>query len=175
MDIDPNSSIWGGHEEGRTMSVRLVWPFLRAAGATRATLSILARHGIHARHLARPDGRIRCCAAICALRTYVAWSGDGGIGARAGAALEPGDLGVVAYAAASCENLRAAVACAARHLALLYDDAEIDHVEEGDATLYLFCAEPGAARHPAAGAFAATDPSERCTSRRSDRGSTATP
>jgi AraC-like DNA-binding protein len=156
MRLDTIHSTETASEPGRTLSVRLLWPFLPALPAVSVPWSILARNGIHPRHLARPDSRVSSGAALSALRTYVASTGDLGIGARAGVALEPGDLGVFEQAALACESLGEALACAARHVHLLYDDAELVVVDADDEVLVVFRAEREAPAQPAATAFVVT-------------------
>src|SRR5450432_3942466 len=109
--IGETACIAATSSRGRTLSVRLLWPFLRAAGATASTMQLLARHGIGPHRIVRPDARVDSDAALGALSAYVALSGDGSIGARAGASIEPGDLGTVEYAARCCENVREAIEC----------------------------------------------------------------
>jgi AraC-like DNA-binding protein len=147
----------GNCSRERTMSVRLLWPFLRAAGPAAPATSILARHGIHALQLVRLDSRVACRAALAALDSYVAATGDRAIGARAGASVESADLDVVEFAARSCRDVREAIASCARHVRLLHDDAEIVLVEEGGMGATARCVlrtVEGRAAMPAASAFA---------------------
>jgi AraC-like DNA-binding protein len=138
---------------GRTLSVRLIWPFLRAGGGSPGVMHALDRYGISAHRIARPDGRIYCDAALGALETYVRLTGDAAIGARAGAAVEPGELGVVEHAARCCENVREAIACWARHLRSVHDDAEIGLVEDGDTAFCVLGSSDDPLESPTAAAF----------------------
>jgi AraC-like DNA-binding protein len=138
---------------GRTLSVRLLWPFLRAAGSSPSTMQILARYGIGAHRIVRPDARVDSGAAVDALEAYVRISGDGSIGVRAGAAVEPGELGMIEHAARCCENVREAIACWSRHVRAAHDDAEVFLVEEGGAALCVIRANEVARESSAASAF----------------------
>jgi AraC-like DNA-binding protein len=139
----------------RTISVRLLRPFLRAAGdAADTAIAILDRHGISAGQIVHAEARVSSAAAMAALESYVDASGDDLVALRAGAAIEPGDLDVMECAARACATLREAIACSARHVHLVCDDVRIDLFEEADEAHCVFRAADGGAPHPAASAFA---------------------
>jgi AraC-like DNA-binding protein len=117
-------------------------------------MALLGRCGIHPHQLVRPDTRIPCRSALDALAAYVAVTGDRAIGARAGTAIESADLDVLEFAARCCRDVREAIACCARNVRLLHDDAEIVLVEEGTQAKCVLRTDDGPDENPTAGAFA---------------------
>src|SRR5688572_7211103 len=96
----------------RTLSIRLMWPTLRIARIDPAIVATLA--GIDVRAMTDPDTRLPHTLVRELLERAVKFSGDPLLGLRAGASLEPGDLGALEYAARACGTLRSALECTRR-------------------------------------------------------------
>jgi AraC-like DNA-binding protein len=129
-----------------SISVRLMWPFLRAieSSPSPSTVTILAGAGIDAAALGRPETRVPHRAAVEALRAWIARTGDEEIGFRAAAAGEALDLEAIAQAARACATFREALEHTARYLHLAHGAGELSLVEQGDAVLVRFCVVDGA-------------------------------
>jgi AraC-like DNA-binding protein len=123
---------------GAGVSVRLVWPFLRATGTGPADLGILARAGIQPESFARPETRIPHRVAMQLIEAGVRGTGDRALGLRAGEQVEAGDFEVLEYAARSCPNLRQAIHCVNRYLGLMHDGAQAALVEEGEVAIWRY-------------------------------------
>src|SRR5579883_1447299 len=137
----------------RRKAARLLWPFLRVAGATPAAAEALAREGIAPCDLARPDTRIPHRAVMSILDAWIAGTGDEAIGLRAGQGVEPGDLEVVEYAARSCATLREAIHCAARYVHLVDEAAKISLLEHEDRALWRVRVDDGVPQSRASNDF----------------------
>jgi AraC-like DNA-binding protein len=141
------------HLREKRASIRILWPFLRIIGPTAAAVEVLAREGIGARELARPDTRLRHRVVMELLEACIAWSGDPAIGLRAGQCVEPGDLETMEYAARSCSTLREAIQCSARHFHLLNEAAEVSLLEYKDRALWRFGVNDGVPQSRASNDF----------------------
>ncbi len=124
----------------RRISVRLVWPFLRAMRSSPSPLAVrlLAEAGVSAAALGRPDTRVPHRLLIELLEAWVAHAGDETIGLRAGASVEPGDFDTFEHAARSCPTLGKALQCTARYMHLLNEAADASLVVYGDAALWRY-------------------------------------
>jgi len=139
--------------QGKQISVRLVWPFVRVAGTESAAIEGLARAGIAPSDFVDPDARIAHRSVMEILRAYVARTGDTTVGLRAGQSLETGDLEVLEFATRSCATLRDAIKCSARYMHLLNEAAEISLVEGGQDAMWSFRVTDGVPQPDAANDF----------------------
>ncbi len=135
------------------VSIRLVWPFARLAGAGPLALAGLRTVGIEPADFANPDTRIPHRVVIELLEGAVGGRKDVTIGLRAGALAEPCDLDVLEYAARSCATLGDALACIARYYRLMHGAAELSLTEQGDRTIYRYRVTDGIHLPPAANDF----------------------
>ena len=137
------------------LSVRVLWPFLRIveSSPTLTTTRLLARAGIEAAALARPDARIPHALAIEALRELVAQTGDEEVGLRAAASVESIDLEVLDQIVRSCATFRDALECTALYTRVLHEAAEVSVVDRGDAVLWRFRVADGVPQPRAANDF----------------------
>jgi AraC-like DNA-binding protein len=122
------------------ISVRLLWPFLRAIGSSPSatTRTLLRRAGLDAPALVRPDTRVPHAVAIEALRQWVAQTGDEGIGRRAAAQVESIDFGLLDQVVRSCATVREGLECTARYMHMLHEGAEVSVVDRGAVVLWRF-------------------------------------
>jgi AraC-like DNA-binding protein len=137
----------------RRLSIRLVWPFVRIVGVTRAGLEILTREHIGPAEFVNPDTRIRHRAVMELLERTVESTGDPGLGLRAGERLAAGDFGALENAALSCKDLRTAIDCGSRYVRLMNEAAEVELTERGDEALWSFHTNDGVPQPPAANEF----------------------
>ena len=134
-----------------TLSIRLVWPVLRALKLDAQEVEPLA--GVTLRAPVDPDTRLPHAVVRDLFERGVARSNDPLLGLRAGESLEPGDLGVLEYAARDCGTLRGALECVRRYLGLV-DDAVVASLEEtGDTAIWKLSAIDGAAQPPCSNDF----------------------
>src|ERR1700679_2472742 len=112
------------------LSIRLVWMFARGSRHSDQAEAILARENIGPAEYFDPETRVGHRVTMELLSLSVD-GGDPEIGLRAGAALQPGDLAILEYAARSCSTLRDAIGCFARYVGLLNEAAELSLVEDG--------------------------------------------
>jgi hypothetical protein len=143
-------------EHQATVALRWILPFLRVTGADPLDLPLLLREGITVRELVRPETRIRHGVMMELLGSAVERRRDARLGLQAGEALEPGDMDVLEYAARSCANLRDAIECANRYMALLHGGQTGVLREEGALAAWELHDTDRVARHHAANDFALT-------------------
>jgi len=130
----------------------MIWPFARLMADYQPELRILRAAGVRSADLADPDVRIAEPVAMELLRTSLAKTGDPALGLHAGERVEPGDFGVMEYAARSCTNLRQALECCSRYMRLLDEGTSATTVEEGEVASWQL--QPaGVEREPAANDF----------------------
>jgi AraC-like DNA-binding protein len=137
----------------KRLSVRLVWPFVRALGVDRPSVEAFARAGVRPADLVNLETRIPHRLLMDVLSGYVARTGDLTVGLRAAESLEPGDLETLEFAARSCANLREAIKCSARYMHLMNEAAEVSLVEDGAEALWRFRTTDGVPQAPPANDF----------------------
>lgn len=113
-----------------TVSVRLLWPFVRLLGADKRSASALREAGVFAAEFADPDTRLSHGVVMRLLEENMAC--NPAVGLHAAEVTEPGDFDVVEYAARSCPTLAAAIACGCRYFRLIQESAALTCVPEGD-------------------------------------------
>jgi AraC-like DNA-binding protein len=136
-----------------SVSVRLVWPFLRLAGSGPQTVEVIERCGITPAELAEPDARLSHRAAMRLLEDVVEALGDPSLGLRAGQQLEPGDLDVLEYCARCAANLGDAIQLVRRYLRLLDEAAETALEHAGNTAKWCFWVTDGVVQPSAANDF----------------------
>src|SRR5687768_14135887 len=112
-------------DDGAQLSIRLLWPFIRAVKSDPSDVEFLARAGITAAELVNPDTRIARHLALELLESVLARTGHSDLGLRAGQRVEPGDLAVLEYAARNSPNVGEALRCMCRYLRLADDGSEL--------------------------------------------------
>jgi AraC-like DNA-binding protein len=148
--MSPRESSFGSKAQ-RTLSIRLIWPVLRVLEIDAEDVAPLA--GIDLRALADPDTRLPHALVMELLERGVKRSGDALLGLRAGELLEPGDLGVLEYAARACGTLRSALECVRRYIGLVNDAVVASLEETGDRAIWKLCVIDGVAQPPCSNDF----------------------
>jgi AraC-like DNA-binding protein len=136
-----------------SISVRLLWPFVRAIGADPSAMLLLMQSGVDPRMLGDADASIPHRTVMKLLASTVAARRDPAFGLKAAESLQPSDLGVLEYAARSCATLRDSTRCAMRYIRLLNGAAEISLEERGDLATFHFRIIDGVVQEPAANDF----------------------
>lgn len=136
-----------------TLSVRLLWPFVRVIGADPSAVLLLMQNGVDLSRMGDPDASIPHRTVMKLLASAVAQRGDPAFGLKAAERLQPSDLGVLEYAARSCATLRESTRCAMRYTRLLNGAAEISLEERGDLATFHFRIVDGVVQEPAANDF----------------------
>jgi AraC-like DNA-binding protein len=136
-----------------SLSVRLLWPFVRVIGADPSSVLLLIQNGVDLRMLGDPDASIPHRTVMKLLASAVAARRDPAFGLKAAESLQPSDLGVLEYAARSCATLRESTRCAMRYTRLLNGAAEISLEERGDLATFHFRILDGVVQEPAANDF----------------------
>jgi AraC-like DNA-binding protein len=136
-----------------TLSIRLVWPFIRLMADLQTELAVLREAGIDIGRLADPDLRIPHRLVVKLLSASVEKTGDAALGLHAGDLLEPGDFGPMEYAARSCRDLRTAIECNMRYMRVLDDAMDATLTERGDTAVWKL-AYGVISAHPAINDFA---------------------
>ena len=114
-----------------TVSVRMIWPFMRAVSDFAPQLAALSRAGIDQATLADPDARIPR-PLLGDLISLAVENGDVAIGIHAAERCESADFGVMDHAMRASPNVRRALECISRYTRLQDDHLEIVLVEDGD-------------------------------------------
>ena len=140
-----------GPKAERTLSIRLIWPVLRVLQIDAEGVAPLA--GVDLRALVDPDTRLPHSLVMELLERGVKRSGDVLLGLRAGENLEPGDLGVLEYAARACGTLRSALECVRRYIGLVNDAVVASLEEAGDTAIWKLCVIDGVAQPPCSNDF----------------------
>lgn len=136
-----------------SLSVRLLWPFVRAIGADPSAMMLFIQQGLDPRTLGDPDASVPHRTVMKLLASTVAARREPGFGLRAAELLQPSDLGVLEYAGRSCATLRDATRCAMRYTRLLNGAAETSLEERGDLATFHFRIVDGVVQEPAANDF----------------------
>lgn len=135
------------------MSIRLLWPFFRAAGVIPAVVDELARAGIGSTEFANPNTRIPHRLLMRLIDLSVAVSGDPMLGLRAGEQLAPADGDVLAHASPFVATLGDAMRCISQYIRLVSDAEEITLIGVGDLVEWRFRSNDGVPRSSAANDF----------------------
>ena len=140
-----------------TLSIRLLWPFVRIALADPdlvvPLLGAVERLGIGANDFANPEIRLPHRAVMALLEQLVELSGDPSMGLRAGCGVETGDFDALEYAARCTADLRGAIGCMVRYMNLVNEAALLELREEGDRAIWEFRITDGVPQVPAANDF----------------------
>ena len=119
-----------------TVSVRMLWPFMRLLRDFGPETSILQAAGLDPATLADPDARIPRIVVGTIIFTSQKKTGDAAIGIHAGERTESADFGVLDHAVRNCPDLRRALQCTARYMRLQDDNIEGHLIEEGDRAIW---------------------------------------
>lgn len=136
-----------------SLSVRLLWPFVRVIGADPSAVLLLMQSGVDLRMLGDADASVPHRTVMKLLAGVVSARRDPTFGLKAAESLQPSDLGVLEYAARSCATLREATRCAMRYIGLLNGAAEITLEERGELATFHFRIVDGVVQEPAANDF----------------------
>ena len=119
-----------------TLSIRLLWPFVRVAGGNADEMRILEREGIDLAAFANPDTRIRHAVSMELLEHSLARTRNPELGLLAGENVEASDLGVLAHVVRTCSTLRDSIRCGARYSNLVNEAATITLDEGSDVAIW---------------------------------------
>jgi len=140
-----------------TLSIRLLWPFVRIALAdpeiVAPLLGAVERLGVGATDFANPEIRLPHRAVMALLQQLVDLSGDPSMGLRAGCGVETGDFDALEYAARCTVDLRGAIDCLSRYMNLINEAAQVALREEGDHAIWDFRITDGVQQVAAANDF----------------------
>jgi AraC-like DNA-binding protein len=115
-----------------TMSVRMLWPYMRVLPDFGAELSALTDAGIDTATLADSVARVPRRLVGDILLKASQRTADAALGLHAGERIESSDFGVMEHAVRACPDVRRALLCIARYTRLQDDNLEMHFVEEGD-------------------------------------------
>jgi AraC-like DNA-binding protein len=136
------------------ISVRLLWPFVRAVGIDVPSLMLFQQAGFPLAHFTGPDARVPYRLVVESLASYVERTGDGAVGLRAGTAVEPTDLEPLELAARCCATVGDSIGLFARFTTLMNDAVEISLIDVGaGASLLCFRVVDDVPALPAANDF----------------------
>jgi AraC-like DNA-binding protein len=137
-----------------SLSVRLLWPFARVAGADDGCARLLAEAGVGPAEFTDPDTRVPHRVVVRLLDLTLRATGDPAIGLHAAEATDAADLNVLVYAARNCATLREAIACTCRYFRLLNDAAELVFEERQDRAWLTYRVCDGVEEPPSSADFA---------------------
>ena len=140
----------------RTISIRLLWPFVRVGGGDAEEMRLLESEGIGLAEFADPQTRLRHSVSMDLLERSVRRTGDPTLGLRAGLELEPSDLGVLDQCARACPDLRSSILWSSRYLHLVNGASELELYESGDTATVYWRIIDGVPQTPAANDFVVT-------------------
>jgi AraC-like DNA-binding protein len=110
-----------------TWSARIFRPFLRRLRHLGVDVAaLLAPRGLTAAALDDRDLRLSHAMLVELIDDAIGTARDGALGLHAAAAVEPGDFGVLEYAASSCRRLGDAMRCATRYIRLVHDAFRVE-------------------------------------------------
>ena len=115
-----------------TVSVRMLWPFMRVLRDLGPELRTLELSGFDPVQLADPDERMPRTLAREVVVAAVEHTGNRALGIHAGECTEVSDFGVVGQAVRACPDLRSALRCMARYSRLHDENVETVFVEDGE-------------------------------------------
>jgi len=136
-----------------TLSIRLLWPFVRIAGGDSAGLQALERHGIGLAAFADPDTRVPHSVVMELLEHSLQRTGDRDLGLRAGERLEDADLGLLAHVVRTCKTLRRGIMCSARYSSLVNEAATASLHESSDVAVWRWWLNDDVPQLPASNDF----------------------
>ncbi|HEX4339076.1 MAG TPA: AraC family transcriptional regulator [Polyangiaceae bacterium] len=139
--------------EDTRLSIRLLWPFFRAAGVVPAVVDELSAAGIGSAEFANPSTRVSHRLMMHLLDRCVAASGDPALGLRAGEQLEPANGDVLAHASPFVATLGDAMRCISQYLRLVSDAEEVTLAGAGEFVEWRFRSTDGVPRPAAVNDF----------------------
>jgi len=136
-----------------TLSIRLLWPFVRIAGGDRAGLQALERRGIGLAAFADPETRVPHSVVMELLEHSLLRSGDRELGLCAGEQVEDADLGLLAHVVRTCKTLRRGIMCCARYSSLVNEAATASLDEVRDVAVWRWWLNDDVPQLPASNDF----------------------
>lgn len=121
-----------------TLSIRLLWPIVRAVGSGPRSFEFLEQMGIAADDLADRDMRIACSVAMDGLQRAVEAFGVPELGLRAGLDADTSVFDVAEYAARASANLGEAMRVMARYSAVMNEGARASVIIEGSTAYFRY-------------------------------------
>jgi AraC-like DNA-binding protein len=115
-----------------TMSVRMLWPYMRMLHDFGPELSALSAAGIDTATLAEYGARLPRRLVGDILQDAARRNCDAALGLHAGERTDSADFGVMEHAVRACPDVRRALLCIARYTRLQDDNLEMHFVEHGD-------------------------------------------
>lgn len=119
-----------------TVSVRMLWPYMRVLHDFGPELATLSAAGIDSATLADSDARIPRRLVGEILWNAVQRTGDVALGVHAGERIDSADFGVMDHAVRACPDVRRAMLCIARYSRLQDDNVETHLIEEGERVIW---------------------------------------
>jgi AraC-like DNA-binding protein len=119
-----------------TVSVRMLWPFMRVLRDFAPEMVALSAAGIDSATLADADARLTRKLAGELIWMAVQRTGDLALGVHAGEHSDSADFGVMDHAVRACPDVRKAMLCIARYTRLQDDNVETHFIEEGDRVVW---------------------------------------
>lgn len=120
-----------------TLSIRLLWPFVRALGNDPRGAMLLEGLKLRGDDLVF-DQRISASAAMAALKVAVEMTGDPTFGLRAGKLTDQGTFGILEHGFAVAATLRDAIAFFIRHFPVMSEASEAWLATEGERTVFWY-------------------------------------
>jgi AraC-like DNA-binding protein len=134
-----------------TLSIRLIWPFVRVWSAEGK--EIITPEGITIADFGNPEMRVEHRVVMETLERAVARHDDVTLGLRAGKQVEHGDFDVLEYAARSAPNFGEALQVMGRYMRLMHEAAELTVAIEGNLAVCRHYMTDGVPQPPAANDF----------------------
>jgi AraC-like DNA-binding protein len=122
--------------EPGTVSVRMLWPFMRVLRDFAPEMSVLRSAGLDPSMLADPDARISRPILGSVIYESMKKTRDGALGVHAGERIESADFGVMDHAVCACPDIRRAFLCIARYVRLQDSNVEAHLIEEDDRAVW---------------------------------------
>jgi AraC-like DNA-binding protein len=119
-----------------TVSIRMLWPFMRVLPDFAPEMAVLHAAGIEPATLADSDARLPRRLLGELIWSAIQRTGDLALGVHAGERTDSSDFGVMDHAVRSCPDVRKAMLCIARYTRLQDDNVETHFMEEGDRVLW---------------------------------------
>jgi AraC-like DNA-binding protein len=119
-----------------TMSVRMLWPYMRVLHDFGPELAALTAAGIDTATLGDSDARLPRRLVADILQIAAQRTVDAALGLHAAEHLESTDFGVMDHAVRACPDVRRALLCIARYIRLQDDNVEMHFVEDGDRVVW---------------------------------------
>jgi AraC-like DNA-binding protein len=119
-----------------TMSVRMLWPYMRVLRDFGPELAALSAAGIDTATLGDADARIPRRLAADILQIAVHRTVDAALGLHAAEHIESADFGIMDHAVRACPDVRRALLCIARYTRLQDDNLEMQFVEDGERVIW---------------------------------------